>query len=482
MRMAIPQTSEIQPDALLAGRYRVVDRLGSGGMATVFLAEDTVLGRRVAVKRLHAASPAESAKRFVREARLGASLNHPNIVTVFDTVSTPQGLLIVMEYVPGTALSALVARGPLDPGRAVEVLRGVAGALDHAHSKGVVHRDVKPANVLIRDDGAIKLADLGVATAAHVSHVTTATDLVGTLAYIAPERLEGDEIGGPPVDIYALAAVAFEALTGEPAQRGTTPLEVLQEASNGPPRDLRDAWEDAPPEAAEVLRRGLSPDPAERPASASELVGALESALEPLADLPPSPSPRATLATERPPTEVRVNLPRPGRIAAVAAILAATGIAAVVIGVSLTGEDRSDGGPRAESSPSAGGGGATDGQPAGDRESSGDSGGADPNGAPGGGGAVDPAAGTALNEQGYALIQQGRYEEAVPVLKRAVKSFPEGTTDINYAYALYNLGNALRLSGQPEEAIPILKQRLEIPDQIPVVQRELAAARAEAAE
>jgi tetratricopeptide (TPR) repeat protein len=481
MRMAIPQTSEIQPDALLAGRYRVMDRLGAGGMATVFLAEDTVLGRRVAVKRLHGAASEDSAKRFVREARLGASLNHPNIVTVFDTVSTPQGLLIVMEYVPGTALSALVARGPLDAARTVEVLRGVAGALDHAHSHGVVHRDVKPANVLIRDDGAVKLADLGVATAAHVSHVTTATDIVGTLAYIAPERLEGDEIGGPPVDIYALAAVAFEALTGEPAQRGTTPLEVLQEASKGPPRNLHDAWEDAPPEAVEVLRRGLSPDPAERPASASELVGALESALEPLADLPPSPIPPAAVPAERPPTEVTVNVPRPGRIAAVAAIFAAVAVAAVVIGVSLSGEDGSDGGPRAERSPAADGR-STDGQPGDESDTSGDSGGTDADGAPSGGGVADPAAGTALNDQGYALIQQGRYEEAVPVLERAVNSFPEGTTDIDYAYALYNLGKALRLSGQPEQAIPILEQRLEIPNQIPVVQRELSAARAEAAE
>jgi serine/threonine-protein kinase len=481
MPMAIPQTSEIQPDTLLAGRYRVMDRLGSGGMATVFLAEDTVLGRQVAVKRLHAAAPEDSAKRFVREARLGASLNHPNIVSVFDTVSTPQGLLIVMEYVPGTALSALVARGPLEPARAVEVLRGVAGALDHAHSHGVVHRDVKPANVLIRDDGAVKLADLGVATAAHVSHVTTATDIVGTLAYIAPERLDGDEIAGPPVDIYSFAAVAFEALTGEHAQRGTTPLEVLQGASRGPPRDLHDAWEDAPPEAAEVLRRGLSPDPAERPGSASELVGALESALEPLADLPASPTPPAAVPAEQPPTEVTVNVPRPGRIAAVAAILAVAAIAAVVIGVSLAGEDGSDGGPRAER-PSAGGDGATERPPADDGDASGESGGAEVEGAGGGRGVGDPAAGTALNEKGYALIQQGRYEEAVPVLERAVESFPEGTTDLDYAYALYNLGNALRLSGQPEDAIPILKQRLEIPDQVSTVQRELAAARAEAAE
>jgi tetratricopeptide (TPR) repeat protein len=230
-----------------------------------------------------------------------------------------------------------------------------------------------------------------------------------------------------------------------------------------------------------VLRRGLSPDPAERHASASELVGALESALEPLADLPASPTPPVAVPPERPPTEVTVNVPRPGRIAAVAAIVAVAAIAAVVIGVSLSGEDGSEGEPRTERSPAADGR-STDGQPGDEGDTSSGSGGADADAVPSGRAGADPAAGTALNEQGFALIQQGRYEDAVPVLERAVESFPEGTADINYAYALYNLGNALRLSGQPEEAIPILKQRLEIPDQVSTVQRELAAARAEAAE
>ncbi|MGH2988963.1 MAG: serine/threonine-protein kinase, partial [Solirubrobacterales bacterium] len=249
--MARPRTTETRGDEPLAGRYRLLSRLGAGGMAVVFLAEDTVLDRRVAVKRLHSDATEDGVKRFHREARLGASLNHPNLVMVLDTFSAADDIVIVMEYVRGTSLADEIAERPLEVERVVSVLRGIAAGLDHAHAHGVVHRDVKPSNVLIRHDGAVKLADLGVATAAHVSQITTANDIVGTLAYIAPERLDGDEIGGPAADVYALAAVAFEALSGQPAQRGGTPAEVLRDATGGPPPDLRTAWPDAPPRAAE---------------------------------------------------------------------------------------------------------------------------------------------------------------------------------------------------------------------------------------
>src|SRR5437763_7478205 len=136
------------PDRLLAGRYRTLERLGSGGAATVYLAEDQRLGRRVAVKRLHGGvADDDVVRRFRREARLGASLNHPNVVMVYDIVSDDEGVLIVMEYVDGETLRDAIARGPLPPRRALEVLRAVAEALDHAHAEGIVHRDVKPANV-----------------------------------------------------------------------------------------------------------------------------------------------------------------------------------------------------------------------------------------------------------------------------------------------------------------------------------------------
>jgi hypothetical protein len=473
--MSAPPASEFPPDQTLAGRYRVVDRLGAGGMAVVLLAEDEALDRFVAIKQLRPHVPKHGTERFHREAKLGASLNHPNLVTVYDTVSVDDALLIVMEYVPGTALSELIERRPLDPARAVEVLWGVAAALDHAHAHGVVHRDVKPANVLIRDDGVVKLADLGVATAAHVSRITTVTDVVGTLAYIAPERLEGEGMGGPPADVYALSAVAFETLSGDKARRGSGPAEILEIASTQPPPDLRDAWPHAPARAAEVLARGLSADPGERPERASDLVRELEAALEPAigttSTRPVAPTTPAAPGRGRRTTEVTINVPRPGRIAALVAALALAA-AGVAIAINLSGDD---GGPakRAAAEKAAGGerdrGGSADAAAAGPTEEP----------PPAADSATsDSATATALNDQGYALIQQGQYEQAVPILKRAVASFPDGTTDLNYAYALFNLGQALRLSGRPEQAVPILERRLEIPNQRGIVNRELEAARA----
>ena len=450
--------SEIEAGGVVAGRYRIVDRIGTGGMAVVMLAEDTVLGRRVAIKRLHAMSESNAA-RFEREARLGAYLNHPNLVTVFDTVEDEDAVLIVMEYVPGTRFSDLIERGELEPDHAVEVLRCVAAALDHAHKHGVVHRDVKPANVLVRDDGVVKLADLGIATAADVTRITTQTDVVGTLTYIAPERLEGDDPGGPAADVYSLAAVAFEALAGRAPDRGATPVEIL-ERSDDPPPDLRHAWPAAPPRAAEALRRGLDPNPRRRQASATRLVDELDAGLGSERDEPPTQpvvSPRRGAAGVRPPHWA---------VAAIGAGIAA--LIAIAIAVNSLGGDASD----PAKGPGADGG---------ERESSPPPRGDEPPAAAAQG-EGDPARGAELNDRGYQLIQQGRPEAAIPMLKRAVRSFPSGTADLAYAYALFNLGNALRLSGRPDEAIPILERRLEIPNQTETVRRELEAAQDEAEE
>ena len=192
----------------IAQRYRTIRRLGAGGMATVVLAEDERLGRLVAIKRLHGESTEEVVRRFRREARLGAALNHPNVVAVYDIASDDEGVLIVMEYVEGRTLREEIADGPLPPERAIAILRGIAGALDYAHQNGVVHRDVKPANVLVRGDGEVKLADLGIASAAEQSKITRSGAVLGTAAYMPPERLDGRP-GGAPSDVYALAAVAF---------------------------------------------------------------------------------------------------------------------------------------------------------------------------------------------------------------------------------------------------------------------------------
>ena len=270
---------------LLAGRYRTLKRLGSGGMATVLLAEDERLGREVAVKRMHAESPEEVAKRFQREAQLGASLNHPNIVSIFDVETDPENVLIVMEYVPGGTLKDALARGPLPRDAAFKVLRGVAAALDYAHEHHVVHRDIKPANILLDGGGRAKLADLGIATAAEVTSITSTGAVLGTAAYMPPERLDGQP-GGKEADIYGLATVAYETLTGQKARQGRSAVEIAAMVMSEPPPDLRVHVPDAPEEAARVLERGMARDPSERQPSAGELVRDLCAAFAEVDDAP----------------------------------------------------------------------------------------------------------------------------------------------------------------------------------------------------
>ncbi|HKP90931.1 MAG TPA: serine/threonine-protein kinase [Thermoleophilaceae bacterium] len=292
--MAVGMTGRV-----LAGRYRTIRRLGSGGMATVWLAEDEKLRRQVAVKRLHGdVTDDDLVRRFQREARVGASLNHPNVVAVYDIAGDDEGVLIVMEYVEGGTLRDEIAAGPLPHERVLPILRGVADALDHAHGLGVLHRDVKPANVLLRKDGAVKLADLGIATAAEQSRITRSGAVLGTAAYLAPERLEGSD-GDAAADVYALAAVAFEALSGRKPIEGTTPLEIAQRVVNQPPPDVRDVLPSAPAPVAAALTRGLAKDPAERPPTAGGLVTELERAFA--AEPRPAPAPE-------PPTEATARM------------------------------------------------------------------------------------------------------------------------------------------------------------------------------
>ena len=483
---------------LLAGRYRVLRQIGTGGMGRVFLCEDERLGRKVAVKRLHADSPEDVARRFAREARLGASLNHQNVVSVFDTVTDDEGVLIVMEHVDGPDLRAELKRGRLDPERALAIVRDVAAALDHAHEHGVVHRDVKPANILVRRDGAVKLVDLGIATATDTTQITKSGVVLGTASYMAPEQLEG-ETAGPPADVYALACVAFEAFGGRKAREGRTPMEIAHQVASEEPPDLREAWPEAPAALAAALRRGLAREPYARPATAGELAGEIEEALddEPTLPQPVAPQPPPTAATDRldeePPAPRIPYRPhrarRSSRAVPVALALVMLALAAVLAGVLLSGGDGDS--DRAERSQPGGGQSAE--QPAGDGEQPSGGGGepeAGNGGAPPGGesgsppepSGNDPAEGARLQREGYRLMQAGRYDEAIPVLERSVASFPAGTDDIQYAYALYNLGRSLRLAGRPQEAVPVLEKRLQIPNQTSTVRRELEAARKAAAE
>jgi serine/threonine protein kinase len=483
--------------SLLADRYRVIDRVGSGGMATVLLAEDERLGRQVAVKRLHAESPEDTARRFRREARLGASLNHPNICAVYDIVSDDEGVLIVMEYVEGETLSDAIERGPLAPERAVEVLRGVAGALDHAHGEGIVHRDVKPANVLLGNDGRIKLADLGIATAVEGTRITMSGTVLGTAAYMAPEQLEGHK-PGPAADIYSLAVLAWESLSGRRAYEGRTPLEIAHRKASDPPPSLASVVPDAPPAVVALLERAMGPDPAARPSSASAFVDELEQALavpEPVAPVPP----RAPKATAAMPSYVRHERSRSrflpvlglllGLALAVGAVLAFTGSGddsskqasapakkhakAKKQKESKAAQETPATSPPAEPAPAE--------EPATEQPSTGEpstSGYQVPQ--PAGSSAAE---GARLNAQGKSLSDAGDYAGAVAVLERAARAFPAGTTatsDIEYAYTLFNLGHALVRAGRPADAVPVLEERLKNPDQRATVQAELDAARQQA--
>ncbi|GAB2485072.1 serine/threonine-protein kinase [Jatrophihabitans fulvus] len=251
-------------DELIGGRYRRLSLIGAGGMGEVWLGEDTVLGRRVALKTLlaHAlASDPRAAERLQREARLAARLDHPNAVTVHDVVTTDGHPCLVLQYVPGTTLAGL---GRLDPHAAAARLRGVADALAEAHALGILHRDIKPANVLVDDRGRALLADFGIARDAVDTGLTGTGTFIGTPAYLPPEVAHG----GPPTpagDVYSLGATLFAVVEGRaPFDDGSgNALAVLSQVLTRPaPPPLR-----AGPLTG-LITAMLSVDPARRPAAA----------------------------------------------------------------------------------------------------------------------------------------------------------------------------------------------------------------------
>jgi serine/threonine-protein kinase len=298
------------------GRYRDVSRLGSGGTATVVLAEDLTLGRLVALKRVNTLWDASGRSRMRREALVGASLSHPNLVSIYDVFAGEDDeYVIVMEYVAGETLrDALRSGSGLAVGEAVRVIEGVSAALDAIHERGIVHRDVKPANILLGADGAIKLADLGIASAADRTQITTDGAVLGTFSYMAPEQLDGARPTAA-VDVYALSAVAFEVLSGRKARLEPNPLALAHAISTQPPPDLGAAWPQAPRAAVELLVRGMSREPSQRPRSAGELAGRLRAALEAHATAPmpmlAGALPPTRSASARAPTSPRGAVPAP---------------------------------------------------------------------------------------------------------------------------------------------------------------------------
>jgi beta-lactam-binding protein with PASTA domain/predicted Ser/Thr protein kinase len=269
----------IDRDTIIDGRYRVLRRLGSGGMADVYLVEDQQLGRRVALKLLYhrLAEDQQFVERFRREASSAASLQHPNIVGIFDRGEWDGTYYIAMEYVEGRTLKDIVReRGPAPPDAAVDVVLQILRAARFAHQRGVVHRDIKPQNVLIDEEGRIKVADFGIARAG-ASDMTETGSVMGTAQYLSPEQAQGRPVDARS-DLYSIGIVLYEMLTGRVPFDAESPVTVaLKQVSEAPmlPREIDPA---IPPALEGVVLRALEKDPAHRFANADEFIEALHRA------------------------------------------------------------------------------------------------------------------------------------------------------------------------------------------------------------
>ncbi len=262
---------------VIGGRYRLVEHIDRGGAADVWLARDERLDRDVAVKLLGAEADNAFRERFTHEARQAASVTHPNVVTVFDEGQEGGDAYMVMEYVRGKTLREIIAeRGPLPPHEVSRLVAQIAAALDAAHAAGVLHLDVKPANVIVNETGVAKLADFGIATAAHGE---AERELVGTARYVAPERIEG-LAPTPRSDVYGLALVAYELLAGRPAFQGVETDDLLRLRLEGAAPSLRSSRIGISPDLDRVVAKALERDPRDRHATAGQFASALRVAAE----------------------------------------------------------------------------------------------------------------------------------------------------------------------------------------------------------
>jgi eukaryotic-like serine/threonine-protein kinase len=274
----------MSPPTEVAGRYVIGRRLGAGGMSTVFEARDTVLERPVAVKLLaeHLADDEAFVYRFRREALSAARLQHPNIVQVFDSGqdSNTQRHYIVMEYVHGpSAADMLRERKRLEIDETIRVVRDACHGLDYAHRAGVVHRDVKPGNLLFAEEmGITKLADFGIAKAAEQTRITQVGSVLGTAAYLSPEQARGEE-AGPPSDIYSLGVCAYQFLTGRLPHEYASLTELALKQQQDPVEPITEYRPEVSSELDQAVRVALERDPAARYSSALEMAEAIEAGM-----------------------------------------------------------------------------------------------------------------------------------------------------------------------------------------------------------
>ena len=273
--------SAIQPDQVIDGRYRVISRLGSGGMADVYLVEDEQLGRKVALKLLHGRFSEDPGfvERFRREAQAAASLQHPNVVGVFDRGAFNDTYYIAMEYLPGRSLKQLILQeAPLEPVRAIDIALQILKATRFAHRRGVIHRDLKPHNVIVDESDNAKVTDFGIARAG-ASDMTETGSIMGTAQYLSPEQAQGHAVSETS-DLYSVGVVLYEMLTGrvpfDAESAVTIALKHVSEAPT-PPSTINPS---IPPALEQVVLWALNKNPADRPTDADQFIAVLEQVRE----------------------------------------------------------------------------------------------------------------------------------------------------------------------------------------------------------
>ena len=440
----------------LPPRYRGTELIASGGMADVYVATDDALERLVAIKALNDrfAGDPEIRMRFTREARIAARLsNEPNVVTIYDVADAGGRPTIVMEFLPGGTLADRLRAGPIAPALALAWLGQAARALDAAHAAGVVHRDVKPANLMLGADGEVRVTDFGIARIAGDVALTSVGTILGTSGYMSPEQAVGGKATAAS-DRYALAVVAFELLGGRRPYLAETFAAEATAHATAPIPSARRFNRELPVTVDAVLERGLAKDPGGRHESCGEMVARLRSAFTESADTTARVAPAASAvaaSTIAPPRGAR-------RARLVVAVLVTMGLSGALLAVALS---RGDGLPvttiivqttTVAGSPEV-------------RTVTVETQAATP--AP----AVVPPTtaaqptespgAAALNDQGFGLLQAGDAEAALPLLERAVAAL-QGSGSLDEAFASYNLALARFSNGDCDGVLDLLDRSEQI--------------------
>jgi eukaryotic-like serine/threonine-protein kinase len=331
----------VEAGTVIDGRYRVVARLGSGGMADVYLAHDDLLGRQVALKLLHErfAEDQEFVERFRREASSAAGLSHPNVVAVFDRGEWNGTYYIAMEYLPGRSLKAVVREhGPLSPQDATDIVVQILLATRFAHKRGIIHRDIKPHNVILDEEGRAKVTDFGIARAG-ASDMTMTGSIMGTAQYLSPEQAQGHAVRETS-DLYAVGVVLYELLTGSVPFEGESAVTIALKQVSVEPTPPSERNPEVGPALDAVVMRALAKSPSARFASADEFIAALQQARDGIAPAPatvPAGTPETAAALVVPPLPAGGETPPDADAARrrKRALWAAAGVTALAVAAAL---------------------------------------------------------------------------------------------------------------------------------------------------